>query len=184
MYVNLLLLVGVELDLDTLDASMALHGCCSLSSTAHSRSASLRCVFDPSSPEARFLPSQGPGQSMCALVLRGLCKSWTSGLATADFWLHDICSDCSPCFTRPRFELGLSSGAPQVSAKRFRLSCSLKSRVFSFVRHTCRHHPLHQCPSCMMPSTTQSCMDLSRVVWQLHLSWVEQGFLERFETDR
>ena len=40
VYVNLLLLVRVELDLDTLDASMALHGCCTLSSTAHSRSAS------------------------------------------------------------------------------------------------------------------------------------------------
>ena len=41
----------------------------------------------------------------------------------------------SSCVTRPRFELGHSSRAPQVSAKRVRLSCSLKSRFFS-----CMHH--------------------------------------------
>ena len=41
----------------------------------------------------------------------------------------------SPCFTRPRFELVLSSRAPQVSAKRIRLSCSLKSRVLSSIHH-------------------------------------------------
>ena len=41
----------------------------------------------------------------------------------------------SPCFTRPKFELGLSSRAPHVSAKRVRLSCSPKSLVLSFMRH-------------------------------------------------
>ena len=41
----------------------------------------------------------------------------------------------SSCFTRPRFELGLSSRAPQVSAKRVRLSCTLKSRVLSSIHH-------------------------------------------------
>ena len=35
----------------------------------------------------------------------------------------------SPCFPRPRFELGLSSRVPQVSAKRDRQSCSIKSRI-------------------------------------------------------
>ena len=35
----------------------------------------------------------------------------------------------SPCFPRPRLELGLSSRVPQVSAKRVRQSCSIKSRT-------------------------------------------------------
>ena len=53
----------------------------SMPSTAHSRFSSLAwgCVFDPSSPKDLFLPSQGFGQSMCALSLHGVCKSWTSG---------------------------------------------------------------------------------------------------------
>ena len=54
----------------------------------------LRCVFDPSSPEDLFLPSPRPGQNMCALVLRGVCKSWTSSHSPADFWLRYLCSDC------------------------------------------------------------------------------------------
>ena len=56
----------------------------------------LRCVFDPSSPEDLFLPSQGPGKNMCALLLRGVCNSWTSSHSPADFWLCDMWSDCSP----------------------------------------------------------------------------------------
>ena len=78
----------------------------------------------------------------------------------------------SPCFTRPRFELGLSSRAPQVSAQRVRLSCSIKSRVFSFKRHhepnvgrprhTCRHHRLNQWSSRLVSSMTRS--------WTLHAS--------------
>ena len=39
----------------------------------------------------------------------------------------------SPCFTRPRFELGLSSPAPQVSAKRVRLSCSSRGSSRPFI---------------------------------------------------
>ena len=38
-----------------------------------------------------------------------------------------------PCFTRPRFELGLSSGAPEVSAKRVRLSQPIRSQVLRFI---------------------------------------------------
>ena len=34
-----------------------------------------------------------------------------------------------PCFPRPRFELGLSSRVPQVSAKRARLSCPIRPRL-------------------------------------------------------
>ena len=78
----------------------------------------------------------------------------------------------SPCFTRPMFELGLSSRAPQVSAQRVRLSCSIKSRVFSFKRHhepnvgrprhTCRHHRLNQWSSRLVSSMTRS--------WTLHAS--------------
>ena len=77
----------------------------------------LGCVFDPSSPEDLFLPSQGPGQSMCALVLRGVCTSWTSGHLPLTPGFMTSARIASPCFTRPKFELGLSSRAPEVSAE-------------------------------------------------------------------
>ena len=115
---------------------MALHGCCSLSSTAHSRSASsawvrLRSLLSRGSVP----PSQGLGQSMCALVLRGVCTSWTSGHLPLTPGFMTSARIASPCFTRPKFELGLSSRAPEVSAERVRLSCTLKSRVFSSMHH-------------------------------------------------
>ena len=78
----------------------------------------------------------------------------------------------SPCFTRPRLELGLSSRALQVSAQRVRLLCSTKTRVFSFMRHhvlnvgrprhTCRPHRLNQWSSRLVSSMTRS--------WTLHAS--------------
>ena len=40
-----------------------------------------------------------------------------------------------PCFTRPRFELGLSPRAPQVSAKRVRLSWPIKSQAPLSIPH-------------------------------------------------
>ena len=95
----------------------------------------LGCVFNPFSPEDLFLPSQGLGQSMCALVLRGVCTSWTSGHLPLTPGFMTSARIASSCFTRPKFELGLSSRAPEVSAERVRLSCSLKSRVFSSMHH-------------------------------------------------
>ena len=65
-----------------------------------------------------------------------------------------------------------SRRAPQVFAQRVRLSCSIKSRVFSFMRHhvlnvgrprhTCRHHRLNQWSSRLVSSMTRS--------WTLHAS--------------
>ena len=82
------------------------------------------------------------------------------------FGLMTCARTASPCFTRPRFELGLSSRAPQVSAQRVRLLCSTKTRVFSFMRHhvlnvgrprhTCCPHPLHQRSSRLVSSMTRS----------------------------
>ena len=99
----------------------------------------------------------------------------------------------SPCFPRPKFELGLSSRVPQESAKRVRLSCSIKSRFSqSCVKDVVNVGPSTPhlssspfAPMVVMPDFfDDSVVDSSRVVWQLHLSCVEQGFLERFETDR
>ena len=70
---------NVELDPDTLDASMALRGCFSLSSTAHSR---------PASPAWVRLGSLLSRGSVPAFP-----SSWAKHVRT-DFWLHDICSDC------------------------------------------------------------------------------------------
>ena len=49
--------------------------------------------------------SQGSGQSVCALVLCDVCKSWTSGHSPADFGVMTSARIASPCFTRPRFKL-------------------------------------------------------------------------------
>ena len=128
---------------------MTLHGCCSLSSVAHSRSASSASVRLRSllSREDLFLPSHGTGQSMCALVLRGVCKSWMSGHSPADPPTCGFMTSAriaSSCVTRPRFELGHSSRAPSVSAKRVRLSCSLKSRFFFVHASRCtKRWPVH-----------------------------------------
>ena len=96
----------------------------------------------------------------------------------------------SPCFTRPRFELGVSSRAPQVSNKRIRLSCSLKSHVFSSIHHDVLNGGLstpHLSSSTLAIITLgvfdDSVMNSPRVVWQLHLYWVEQRLFGRCETD-
>ena len=95
----------------------------------------------------------------------------------------------SPCFTRPRFELGPSSRAPQVSAQRFRLSCSIKSRVFSFMRDHVLNvgRPRHTCPSSPIDPVVitlgvfdDPVMDSSRVVLWLHPRSVGQSLLELF----
>ena len=98
------------LGLDTPDASMALHGCCSVSSTDHSRYVRTHsaCRLQVMKRQA-ILPS----------TLGFMTSAWIA----------------SSCFTRPRFELGLSSRAPEISAKQVRLSCSLKSRVLSSMHH-------------------------------------------------
>ena len=79
----------------------------------------LGCVFDPSSPEDQFLPSQGHGRGMCAIILRGVCKSWTSSHLPSTLGFMTTARIASPCFTRPRFELGLvarSTGLRQTSS--------------------------------------------------------------------
>ena len=116
---------------------MTLHGCCSLSSVAHSRSASSASV------RLRSLLSKGS--------VPVFPRTWAKHVRTRSAWRLQVVDvrpfsppTCgfmtsariaSSCVTRPRFELGHSSRAPQVSAKRVRLSCSLKSRFFS-----CMHH--------------------------------------------
>ena len=93
----------------------------------------LRCVFHPFSPEDLFQPSQRPGQCMRALFLRAV----VIGGRQSNLRRRPLPSTCgcmpsarsaSPWFRRPRFELGLLSRAPQVSAKRVRLSCTVGSR--------------------------------------------------------
>ena len=97
--------------------SMAAARCQVLLTLAQRRQ--LGCVFDPSSRKNLFLPSQAPGRSMCALVLRGVCKSWTSANHPLTLGFMMSARSASSCFTRPMFELGLSSRAPQVSAHEF-----------------------------------------------------------------
>ena len=154
---------------DTSRASMALNGRCSVSRTAH-------FLLTVISFGASSIP---PLQRICSCLPEDLGKACAHSFfltfasrghratlpPTCGFMIS------ARIASRPRFELGLSSRAPQVSAKRVRLSCSLKSQVFSSIhystlacpRHTCRHHP------CTLNS--------------LHLYWVEQRLFERCETD-
>ena len=73
--------------------------------------------------------------SLCVIRF-GTCSLWR--LLGLDIRSGPLSSTCglmmsariaSPCFPRPRFEVGLSSHVPQVSAKRVRKSCSIKSRT-------------------------------------------------------
>ena len=112
-------LVGFRLDLDSFGANMAPHGCCSLSSTAHSRSASSAPV------RLRSLLSR---RSVSCLPndLGKACAHRSAGR------LH--LGSLLPASRDPGLSWD-SSRAPQVSAERVRLSRSIKSRVFSFTRH-------------------------------------------------
>ena len=120
-------------------------------------------------------------RGMCALILRGVCKSWTSGPSPVDSWLHDICSDCfHPTSRGPDLSWdsrrALHKSPPNefdrhASSSRgsHRSSITMHSTL-ACPRHTNRRHPLHQLSSCLMSSTTRSCKDSSRVVWHLHVS--------------
>ena len=97
---NLLLLVNVERGLDTLDASMALNDRCSLSSTAHSRSAPsasvrLRSLLSRGSVPA-FLEDQGKASARSGVVgggrqanLRRKPLSSTCGCLLSALLLHE-----------------------------------------------------------------------------------------------
>ena len=140
----------------------------------------LGCVFDPSSPEDLFLPSQGPGQSMCALVLRGVCTSWTSGHLPLTPGFMTSARIASPASRGPSLSWDSRRALQKSPPNEF--DCHAPSSRGSFrpcitmystlvcPRHTYRRHPLHQWSSCLLSSTTRSCMDSSRVVWQLYLS--------------
>ena len=133
---------------------------------AHAQSHQLRCGIE-----------DRPLQKICSCLLQDLGKTCAHSFCLA-FAIHGrqailpptfgfvTCArTASPCFTRPRSELGLSSRAPQVSAPGVQLLCSIKSRVFSFMRHhvlnvgrprhTCRHHRLNQWSSRLVSSMTR-----------------------------
>ena len=90
-----------------------------------------------------------------------------------------------PCFPRPRFELGLSSRVPQVSAKRTRPPRPIKTRaprssittVSTLARqhHLQRHHPAHE------PS---SCFGSRRFSWTSRVAFVASGSLYRSRSSR
>ena len=147
MCVSLLLLVGVELAL-TLSTlpwhSMALHGTPWHSMSLHGGRLVVKYLrsASPASMRFRSLLSKGSvpafpktwAKHVCvALASRGrqTILPLTCGFTTS-------ARIASSCFTRPRFELALASHAP-VSAKRVRLSCSINSRVFAFMRHDVFH---------------------------------------------
>ena len=112
-------------------------------------------------PEDLFLPSQGPGQSMCALILRGVCKSWTSRHLALTLGFMTSARIASSCFKRPRQILRQTSSTgmlPQVAGLFVHASRCIQRWP---VHATRRRHPLHQWSSCLKSSTSRSCMDYS-----------------------
>ena len=151
MCVNLLLLVGVELGLDTLDASMASMAACSHSRSASSASLRLRSLFSTGSVPAF---SKTWAKLVRTLVLRVVCKSWTSGHSTADSWLHDICSDCFPLLHAALVGAGTLVALLRSPPNEFDChvpsgrgsfrSCVTMYSTLACPRHTCRRYLLHQ----------------------------------------
>ena len=139
----------------------------------------LGCVFDPSSPDL-FLPSQGHGRGKCALILRGVCKSWTSGHIPSTLGFMTLLGLLPPASRGP--DVSWDTRRPLHKSPPNEFNCHdsssrgcLRSSItmYSTVacpRHKCRRHRSHQLSSCLMSSTTRSCLDSSRGVWQLHLS--------------
>ena len=180
VYVNLLLQeLSSILILPTLPwHSMVAARCHVLLTLAQRRQ--LGCVFDPSSPEDLFLPCQGHGRGMCALILRGVCKSWTSGHLPSTLGFMTSARIASPASRGPDLSWdsrrALHRSPPNefdrhASSSRGSLRSSITMHsTLACPRHTYRRHPLLQLSSCLMSSTTRSCMDASRVVWHLHVS--------------
>ena len=150
-----------------------------------------RRVFDPSSPKDLFLPSQGNGQEMSALVLHGVCKSWTSSHSPADFWLRYLCSDCFSLLHAAQVRAGTLVAH----------SASLRSTSSTVMLHQVAGLFVHASPCTQRwPSTPHlpsspiepvvitlgvfddPVMDSSRVVLWLHPSSFGQSLLELFET--
>ena len=167
----------------------SLHGRGTVSRTAQRHQ--LRCVFDSTSPEDLFLPSQGPGQSMCALFLRYVCKSWTSGHTPVDLRSHDIGSDCflllHPAHIRAGTLVARSTALRQTN------STAMLPQVAGLIVNALRctqSWPVHATPVVITLALTtpgvfdDSVLNSPHVVWQLHLcSKVEQRLLERCESD-
>ena len=136
------------------------------------------------------LPSQGPGQSMCALVLRDVSKSSTSGHSPVDFQFHDICSDCFHLLHAAQIRAGTlvarSTGLRQTSS-----TVMLPQVAGLLVRSSrCTQRWLvHATPVVITVALRtpgvfdDSDVNSPRVVWQLHLCWVGQRLFERCESD-
>ena len=79
-----------------------------------------------------------------AIAQRGVDDWYTTSYSlwasANDLWVHAVCSDCSP---RPRFELGLSSRVPQVSAKRARPSCPIRPRLLDHTSKSSQSWPVN-----------------------------------------
>ena len=105
----------------------------------------LGCVFDPSFQRICSCLPKNQGKA-CA---HSFCMSFASrgrqAILPLTLGFMTSARIASPCFTRP------SSRAPQVSAKRVRLSCSLKERVFSFMHHDVLHVGLSTPPMSSSP---------------------------------
>ena len=153
---------------------MALCGRGTVSRTAQLHQ--LRCVFDSSSPEDVSLPSQGLGQSMCAFVLRDVCKSWTSGNTPVDFRSHDICSDCFHLLHAAQVRAG--THIARSTALRQTSSTVMLPQVAGLIVHASRctqRWLVHATPVVITFALTtlgvfdDSVLNSPRAVWQLHL---------------
>ena len=139
----------------------------------------------------RVLPFQRPGQTMCAFVLRDVCKSWTSGNTPVDFRSHDICSDCFHLLHAAQIRAG--THIARSTALRQTSSTVMLPQVAGLIVHASRctqRWLVHATPVVITFALTtlgvfdDSVLNSPRAVWQLHLcSRSNNVSLERCETD-
>ena len=154
----------------------------SMPSTAHSRFSSLAWV------RLRSLLSKGSVPAFPRIWAKHVRtqSAWRLQVvdvrpSPADSWLHDICSDCFlPASRGPGLSWdsrrALHKSPPNEfdchdpSSRGSLRPCISMYSTLACPRHTYRRHPSHQWSSCFVSSTTRSCMDSSRAVWQLYLN--------------
>ena len=129
-------------------------------------------------PPQRICPCfPKPGQSMRALFLHDVYKSWSSSRSPVDFRYHDICSDCFPLLHAAQIRAG-TLVARSTSLRQTSSTVMLPQVAGLFVNaitmystlsspdNTCRHRPRTHNASCLRrlgPDLSTCCLAAASV---------------------
>ena len=96
----------------------------------------------------------------CCSKLQPSLSVHSLGLCHRPVGSYSLLGLLSPCFPRPRFELGLSSRVPQVSAKRARLSCPIRPWLLDHPSQRSQSWPVNTISIIAIRRMTRFCRDL------------------------